>query len=193
LESELTRGPLRHMISLRQFTSDDFSRLIHWIDSPRLLVQWGAWRFHFPLDHAQLAEYLRDTVGPSPTRTIFTAIEAASHQAVGHIELDRISQKHRTASVCRVFVPTEKRGRGYGYAMVQEVVRLAFSEFGLRRLDLQVYRFNTSAIRVYEKVGFVQEGLLRQVVEVEGECWDLVWMGLLKSEWRDDQRPSAST
>lgn len=57
MESALACGPLRHMISPRPFMPDDFSRLIHWIDLPRLPAQWGAWRFTFPLDQAQLSEY----------------------------------------------------------------------------------------------------------------------------------------
>jgi RimJ/RimL family protein N-acetyltransferase len=84
-------------------------------------------------------------------------LDAEPRQSVGHNELDRISQQHRTASVCRVFVSAEKRGRGYG-CHGPEVMSLAFSAFGLRCVDLQVYSFNTSAIRVYEKVGFVREG-----------------------------------
>jgi len=68
--------------------------------------------------------------------------------------------------------------------MVSEALRAGFAELGLRRIDLQVYGFNASAIRCYEGLGFSKEGCLRQYVKNGDELWDLVWMGMLREEWK---------
>ena len=168
-------------IVLRPFLREDFSRLIRWIDTPALLTQWGRWKFRFPLDNAQLDDYLRDTSTEPPTRRIYKALR--SDQVVGHVELNGISRENGTASICRVFVDPECRRVGIARAMVRQVLQIAFEEVGLRRIDLQVYDFNAPALACYERLGFVREGVLRKYAKVGDEFWDLVWMSILREEW----------
>lgn len=174
-----------NIIALKPFTEEDFSRLISWIDSPRTLAQWGNWRFKYPLDELQLKEYLQTTQEENPTRMAFKTILIKAPEVVGHIELDRINKENGTASVCRVFVAPLYRGQGIGVEMVREAVDIGFHQYGLRRIDLQVYEFNASAKACYEKVGFVKEGVLRKVRKVGDEYWNLVWMSILKDEWKN--------
>jgi RimJ/RimL family protein N-acetyltransferase len=169
------------MIELKPFTESDFTRLINWIDSPRFLIQWGAWKFKYPLDNTQLNEYLSETKGETPKRMVFKGIKIGTNEVIGHIELDNINRTNSSASVCRVLVgPPDLKGRGFGSAMVREIVSIGFDQLALHRIDLQVYEFNKAAIACYEKVGFVKEGLLRKYREVDNEYWNLTWMGLLK-------------
>lgn len=178
-------GP-SNIIELKPFTEDDFSRLISWIDSPRTLAQWGAGRFQYPLDGLQLKEYLQTTQGENPARVAFSAILVKTQEVVGHIELDRINNENGTASICRVFVDPRYRGQGIGLEMVRKAVNIGFRQYGLRRIDLQVYEFNASALACYEKAGFVKEGVLRKFRKFEEEYWNLVWMSILKEEWAKD-------
>lgn len=172
------------MIELRPFTEKDFSRLIKWIDSPRTLIQWGAWIFAYPLDEKQLQKYLQDTAGENPERMAFTASLFETQEVVGHIELDKVDRGNGTASICRVFVDSKHRGQGICTRMIRRILDIGFNQLGLHRVDLQVYDFNVGAIACYEKVGFVREGLLREVRKVGDEYWNLVWMGILKEEWK---------
>ncbi len=51
-----------------------------------------------------------------------------------------------------LFVKPEYRGKGIGFALFREVTRIAH-ERGCERLEWQVLRWNTLAIRFYEKLG----------------------------------------
>jgi RimJ/RimL family protein N-acetyltransferase len=168
-------------IILESFGKEDFPRLTRWIDTPVLLTQWGRWKFKFPLDDAQLDDYLRDTVGEPVTRRVYKGLR--SNEVMGHVELNGISPENGTASICRVFVDPERRRKGIAKAMIRQVLRVGFEELGLRRIDLQVYDFNVPALECYERLGFVREGVLRQYVKVGDECWNLVWMAMLREEW----------
>jgi len=170
------------MIELAPFGVNDCPRLIRWIDSPRLLAQWGRWKFRFPLDEKQLEDYLRETTGESPSRIVFKSLH--SSEVVGHIELNAINRGNGTASICRVFVAPEHRGKGFARDMLRMILNHGFGTLGLRRIDLQVFDFNQPALACYESVGFVREGVLRQYAKVGDECWNLVWMGLLRNEWK---------
>lgn len=52
------------------------------------------------------------------------------------------------------------------------------------RLELEVYSYNAPALKCYEKVGFVREGVSRQALWNDGAWHDVVQMGMLEEEWR---------
>jgi len=178
-------------IILERFQETDFPRLIDWINSERLMIQWGRWNFVFPLTVPQLSEYMKNTQGDKPNRIVLKGLTARNREVIGHIELDRISYTQGTASVCRVLIgPPEMRGKGYGQSLIREILRYAFENLVLRRVDLQVYAFNTSAIASYERVGFKREGCLRKHYKYGDELWDLIWMGILREEWAAAKSPA---
>ena len=59
----------------------------------------------------------------------------------------------------------------------------AFEELGLHRVELEVFEFNQRARRVYERVGFVLEGTLRDALLFDGEWVDSHLMSVLEHEW----------
>jgi RimJ/RimL family protein N-acetyltransferase len=48
---------------------------------------------------------------------------------------------------------------------------------------LHVFKTNIRAIRSYEKIGFVKEGLLRKAAHIDGKYLDIVVMGILREEY----------
>lgn len=68
--------------------------------------------------------------------------------------------------------------QGLGTAMVQELIQWAKASNVIRKLNLRVRRDNKSAIRVYEKLGFVQEGLITREFVISGQFYDSIHMGL---------------
>jgi len=74
-------------------------------------------------------------------------------------------------------------GKGYGTDAMRVILRYAFEVLNLNRVSLSVYDYNPRGIRSYEKAGFVEEGRSRQWLQREGKRWDLVYMGILRSEW----------
>ena len=55
----------------------------------------------------------------------------------------------------------------------------------LHRLELDVFSFNSRAIKAYKKAGFKQEGVLRDGIKDGDEYADDVLMAILEDEWRD--------
>ena len=74
-------------------------------------------------------------------------------------------------------------GKGYGTDGVRVLLRYAFEELNLTRVSLGVYDYNPRAVRVYEKVGFVHEGRLRESVQRDGQPHDEIVMGVLRQDW----------
>ena len=58
----------------------------------------------------------------------------------------------------------------------------AFNERDLHRVDLEVYDFNDRAIHVYKKLGFREEGRLRDALLWDGEFYDAIVMSVLSTD-----------
>lgn len=70
------------------------------------------------------------------------------------------------------------RGRGLGEQLLRACLARAQAN-GLTRVALEARADNTAAIRLYERVGFVHEGLARRALRFDGRYFDGVMMALL--------------
>ncbi len=174
------------VIQLTPFGLQDFSRLISWIGSPEELVQWAGPRlFTYPLDITQLTVHQYETLGQAPRSRIYKAL-AEDGRVIGHVEFGGIDARDGMATLCRVMVAPEERGKGLCLPMVRGGLKLGFEELHFRRIELNVYSFNLNALACYQRAGFVREGLARKTVQVGDQFWDTVTMAILKEEWNEN-------
>jgi RimJ/RimL family protein N-acetyltransferase len=73
-----------------------------------------------------------------------------------------------------------QRGRGIGRRLLAATVEDAW-RFGLERIELTVLVSNVRARRLYEAMGFHEEGVLRQYWKVRAQPEDCLLMALLHS------------
>ena len=73
-------------------------------------------------------------------------------------------------------------GKGYISEAGEALVQYAFDSLGLRRIEAEIDPDNQSSAKVLEKLGFSQEGLLRQRWEVNGIVSDSAMYGRLISD-----------
>ena len=163
------------MIRFEAFGVSDFDRFISWIDSEASMIQFCGPIFDYPLTQEQLEKYLC-----ADNRLIYKVIESCSEEIIGHAELNRIDQKNRNARISRILIGEKRhRNKGYGAAIIKELVRIGFNELHLHRLDLGVYDFNHQAIRCYKNCGFELEGLLKENSKVGNEYWSTYNMSII--------------
>jgi RimJ/RimL family protein N-acetyltransferase len=70
------------------------------------------------------------------------------------------------------------------------VLRYAFERLRLHKVNLDVIDYNERAIRVYERCGFVREGVRRDELWKRGRFVNLVRMSLLESEFGNGGPPT---
>jgi RimJ/RimL family protein N-acetyltransferase len=103
---------------------------------------------------------------------------------IGGAGLREIDEPCRRATFGILIGPPEERGKGYGTEATRLMVGYAFETMNLNRVVLQVTEYNPRGVRVYEKVGFRREGVLRQDTYRDGRYWDTIVMGMLREEWK---------
>ena len=107
----------------------------------------------------------------------------AEDKLIGYCRLTWVQLNHRHAWLAIGIGEADYRGKGYGTDAMQVLVDYAFRELDLYRLSLNVFSFNVSAIRCYEKVGFVSEVVQRAAIYRDGQRYDSIIMGLLRPQW----------
>jgi len=78
----------------------------------------------------------------------------------------------------------EFNGNGFMTSAVKEMVSMGFNDFALNRIEIQCAIENVKSRAIPERLGFVQEGILRSSEKVHGRYLDHAVYGLLKSEAR---------
>lgn len=75
------------------------------------------------------------------------------------------------------------QGQGLMTEALRAIYAWAFETMGVERIEAQVHPLNTPSLALLKKLGFVEEGLLREAGLWMGERRDLVQLGLLQREF----------
>jgi RimJ/RimL family protein N-acetyltransferase len=93
-----------------------------------------------------------------------------------------VNRRSRIADIRTLMLDPAARGRGLATAAVRELAARLFDQHGLHRIEAEVYGFNTAAQRVFERAGFVREGVRRRAYDRAGGWQDGIRFGLLADE-----------
>lgn len=104
-------------------------------------------------------------------------------RAIGEILLDNFVVADQRAAVIIGILDPAALGKGLGTEALSAVAAFAFDQLGLHKLSTRVLAFNTRALRAYEHVGFIREGLERESALIGGIWHDDVIVGLLKRDF----------
>lgn len=77
----------------------------------------------------------------------------------------------------------ENQGQGMGTFAVNEMLKHAFYNMNLQRVELTVLEDNERAKHLYEKYGLVYEGRMRQAKFKSGKFLDMLLYSILRQEY----------
>jgi diamine N-acetyltransferase len=110
-------------------------------------------------------------------------IACEGEERLGYVMLCGVEDPNRVIEVRRIVIV--ERGRGLGREALRLVVDRAFRELGAHRVWLDVLPHNERALRAYQAVGFVHEGVMREAQLVNGVHESLAIMSILEHEWAE--------
>lgn len=131
-----------------------------------------------------LERTLQDILEGKAQDTVALMIRLPEHdKPIGFIALEGIQWHHGTGWLAIGIGERQYRGKGYGKEAIRLMLDFAFNEMNLYRIGLTVFEYNTNAIGLYEKLGFVKEGTARHFMQRDGRRWDMYYYSLLRDEW----------
>lgn len=112
---------------------------------------------------------------------------------LGELALIDLDPANETVGLRIALTSTEVTGKGYGSDAMRTILTHAFDTVGIHRVYLDVYAFNTHAVRTYERLGFTHEGRARDALLWDGVRHDAMLMSILRPEWKAAQGRPATT
>jgi RimJ/RimL family protein N-acetyltransferase len=151
------------MIILEKFVENDFEKLISWVSSKEELVQFAGPIFEFPLSKEQLKNYISDQ-----NVKAFKIIYENNH--IGHAEINL--SKGSIPLLCRILIgDKDYRGKGLGQKTVETLLSICKKELNSNKVELNVFDWNETAIKCYEKVGFKYNKEKQKKIIINGKIW----------------------
>lgn len=181
MTTNLFQGSLVHLTAEEpQVMADAFSRWARDSEYFRLLDNdpphlWSV---------KKVKEWIEKDLEKDPLEEHFFAVRTlADEKLIGFVGLWGLNWVQGDSFVGIGIGEREYWGKGYGGDAMRLILRYAFDELNLRRVSLDVFEYNTRAIRSYEKCGYVHEGRQRQAMRRDGRRYDILYMGILREEW----------
>ena len=104
-------------------------------------------------------------------------------ELVGLIGHNKIDWENRI-SWLGYWLGEESQGKGIMTNSCRALIRHAFTELNLNRINIRCAVENSKSRAIPERLGFQQEGVIRQAERLYDRYVDLVVYGMLKSEWQ---------
>ena len=174
-------------VLLRPFQEDDLPAIAEALVDPEVVRLTGS--THRPpaasgqppaLDDVGRRWYL--SRNEQPDRLDLAVVDLATDRCVGEVVLNEWDEENASCNF-RTLIGPAGRGRGLGTEAASLIIGYGFEALDLHRISLEVFDFNPRARRVYEKVGFVAEGTLREVLRTDGGWADATVMSILSADW----------
>lgn len=142
-------------VTLRAVERGDLPLLQLWSNDPEIQYQVGGW--HFPSSAAAMEKWFESLQNDELNKRF--VIDTQQYGAIGTANLVSINWKDRNAFHGMLIGNRDVRGQGYGQDTIMAVMRYAFEELGLERLDGSIIEYNEASYRVYVgKCGWKEEG-----------------------------------
>lgn len=167
-------------VLLRAIEETDLPTLHRWGNDPDIWPLLGGW--HFPTSMAQTKAWFDGLKGDELNQRF--AVEVRELGLVGTANLIDVDWKNNHAFHGMMLGDANVRGKGIGVDTIMAVMRYAFDELHLARLDGSMIEYNTASLRVYcDKCNWQVEGRQRNWYFRQGRYWDKVIVGVTRADY----------
>ncbi len=147
-------------VRLRPLTREDLPHFVRWLSDPEV-TQYLASPIRFrPPSLGDEEEWFSESAGRLDLQV--WAIEAEHKTLIGDVGLTKLDLSDNSVEIGILIGDKTAWDRGYGTDTIRTLLRHAFQNLHIHRVQLRVAEENRRGIRCYEKCGFVLEGILRQ-------------------------------
>lgn len=111
----------------------------------------------------------------------------------GEINVSNIVRGAMQSCTVGYWIDEALAGHGYMPEAMAVILRFAFEEIGLHRVEAGIIPRNLASRRVVEKLGIREEGLAERFLQINGVWEDHLRFGITVEEWNARREELAST
>ena len=173
---------MSELVRLRPLAASDLDHIMGWVNDPAIVGNFAAFSGKAFTREEEKA-YI-DKLLASPSDRVFSVERVADGHYVGQVGIHQIHAPSRVGRLACIIAKRAEMGRGYGTGAIRLVLDWAFHEAKLHKVWLMCFKENSRARAIYQRIGFIEEGTLREEYLHAGVYHDMVRMSLLEREWR---------
>ena len=171
-------------IKIRRFQKEDIPYKVRWINDSK-----NNKYLHYDLPLREDKTLLwYNSIKDRNDRADYTI--TLNDEPVGIIGLINIDSKNRKAEYYITLGGVEYRGKGIATIASKLLINEAFNTYNLNKIYLYTEVENISAQKLFERIGFAKEGLLREDLIYNGRKVDRFVYGLLADEYHNKEKQS---
>lgn len=162
---------------IRPFQKEDCLLWQKWDIDPEIQA-------HMPEPKNELAdiseqyEYIEEC--ESDEEGYYWSIETNEGVVIGTVSLLEINNHHSSAEIGIVVGDKNYWGKGVATEIIKELVKYAFNELNLSCLSAEVEVSNLGMQKVFQKSGFIQDGIFKKARVKNSERIDVLHFSILK-------------
>jgi RimJ/RimL family protein N-acetyltransferase len=180
-------------IILRPFEEKDWEIMYEILGEPDLKKLTGsvtsdeeAYNITPPEEREKIRQWYM-TRNEQNNRLDLAIVSKESNQIIGEVVFNEYDEDTDNVNF-RVLLSEASCNRGVGTEAISIFIQYGMEELELHKISLEVYSFNPRAERVYQKVGFKQEGIKREDFIYNQKYIDTKIYGLLKEDYSDNKK-----
>ncbi|KOR76299.1 GNAT family N-acetyltransferase [Paenibacillus solani] len=172
-------------LRLRRVSMQDADQMFAYASDDEV-ARYVTWETHSSIDDSKnfiqfiLFQYAKHDIAP-------WAIELKENgRMVGTVDFVWWKPEQQIAEIGYVLA-RECWGQGLMTEAAAALLKLAFGEMELERIQARCFSENIGSQRVMEKIGMSYEGTLRKGIKIKGRHWDIKMYSILKEEFQARQ------
>jgi RimJ/RimL family protein N-acetyltransferase len=167
-------------LGLRPISTSDIDAIMAWINDPEVTRNFA--HMSGEITREQELAWLEEVIA-SPTDRLYAVVD--EHGAyLGNAGIHKIYWPARNGRLGLVLGAPGSRSRGLGTHAMRLLTEIAFSELGLHKVWMVHYRSNARMAHLATKLGFTEEGVLRDEYFHGGAFHDMIRWSLLEDDPR---------
>lgn len=168
------------IIKLRPFEKSDLEISKRWINDPEISK---AILRVLPVSMFEHENWYEKIINDK-TRITFAIETIKEGEYVGNTGIMEIDWRSRKGKYW-IYLDKKAWNKGYGKEAICLTINFAFYSLNLKKIYLEVAKFNSRAIEVYIKIGFKKEAIFKKEVFIDGKYVDIIRMAIFKEEMRN--------
>lgn len=164
-------------ITIRKFEREDIPKKVEWINNP---VNNQFLHYDIPLKIGKTENWFDNNIGRTDRYDAVIEVDGVPCGTIGLLSID---SKNRKAEYYIAMGETSLKGKGVSTQASKLLLNYGFRELGLNRIYLFTETENVPAQRLFQKIGFVKEGCIREDIFSRGKYVDRYAYGICQSEY----------
>lgn len=171
------------LVRLRPIQKDDLDKSLVWKNDP--IIRENILGYSFPITKEMEMKWYESLSNNRDKSIILFGIEAIDRSTlIGFIHLKDIDWISRVGQFGITIGDSKYWRKGIGFESMEIFHNYIFLNLNLRKVCLQVVSYNESALNLYRKFGFIEEGCLSKHIFIRGDYFDVISMRLFDFEYK---------